>query len=119
MSLLTLDLVGDAIAEAHRLTAARSRTRAEDEAAFGSGDRLVALEPLMARARRNAARRILAGRMLLVFRISWLDGYPRVIESRLTGVLVPMPSSWPASRGSRHFRAMVADAEASAMSYVE
>jgi len=117
MSLLTLDLAGDGIAEANRLTAARSRTCAEDEAAFGRVG--LALGPLVARGRRSETRRALAGRTLLVFRISWLDGYTCVVASRLIGVLVSMRSSWPAPRGSRHTRAMVADAEAAAMSYVE
>ena len=118
MSLTTLDLAGDAIAEANRLAAARARTRAECEAAFDRGEGL-ALGPLVTRARHRETRRSLAGRTLLVFRVSWLDGCARVVEWRLIGVLVSMHCSWPASRDGRHFRAMVADAEAAAMSHVE
>jgi hypothetical protein len=118
MNLLTVDLDVDAAAEARRLRESRARAHDDDDAAFGWRVGLT-FEPLVKRARSTAARRALAGRALLLFRVSWLDGQARVLESRLIAVLVPWQPSSPALRDRDRVLGGVADAAAAAGSQVE
>ena len=98
MILVTLNLQTDAIAEAQRLTAARGWVRSGDEDLL---IRATAEAPIVARARSRGTRRQLAGRMLLIFRVSSLDRSGRVAESQIAGALVPFQECDGPRRRSR------------------
>src|SRR5436190_3052136 len=117
MTLLTLNLQADAIAEAGRLTAARAWRRPDgDDVPGGSGgsDRLVA------RARGRGRRR-LADRAVLIFAVTWQDGEGRVIESQLIALAVRLGSDRSRSLTPRRdrVRAMVRAAEIAAVPHIE
>ena len=115
MILQTLNLQADAIAEAQRLTAARGWIRGGDEDALM---RTTTPAPIVGRARRLGTRRQLAGRMLLIFRISSLDESGRVAESQIAGALVPLPAC-AGPRRRRRICEAVAAAEHAARKHVE
>jgi hypothetical protein len=85
MAVLKLELRTDAIAEARRLNLARSVAGGEDRRVLahceGAG-------PLVARARKHDLRRRLAGRMLLVWRVSVENAAGDPLESQLVALLI-------------------------------
>src|SRR3954468_16864020 len=107
MNLLTLNLETDALAEAQRLSAARGWWREGDEDALM---RVSVAAPIVARGRSRGTRRQLAGRMVLVFRVSSLDRSGRVAESQIKGALVRCPACAGAP-GRERIREAVAAAE--------
>jgi hypothetical protein len=115
MNLLTLNLQTDALAEAQRLSAARGWSGKADQDALM---RTTGPAPIVARARRAGTRRQLAGRMLLIFRISSLDASGRVAESQIAGALVRYPTA-AGSHRRRRIREAVAAAERVARKQVE
>jgi hypothetical protein len=95
MDLLTLNLKAEALAEAERLSAARTWTRDGDDGGLAHGNDGA---PLVARARRSRTRQSLAGRALVIFRLAWDDGNARTVEWYLAAALVPPgdPGATPA-----------------------
>jgi hypothetical protein len=93
----TVDLRLDAIAEAQRLTSARTLLRDRDERA------LVRLEgdaTWIATSRRTASRRSLNGRACLVWRVVFEDASGRLVQSKLVPVLVAVSRSAVRRSGS-------------------
>src|SRR5689334_11594983 len=114
MTLVTLNLQADAIAEARRLSAARGWVSGRDEELL----RAIEPAPVVARARGRHTRRQLSGRLLLIFRISSLDASGRLVESQIAGALVPW-STCGEPRRRRRIRKAIAAAEHVARPHVE
>ncbi len=116
MALLIPDLRAEAIAEARRLAETRAFERDGDNAALARSE---GAGPLITRARRNSLRRRLAGRVLLIWRVSCEDGAGRIAESQIVALLVDVEAA-PCNRHHRGWiRAVLRDAEATLRDYVE
>jgi hypothetical protein len=114
MTLLTLNLEADGLAEARRLAAARTWLRDGDEQALLQ---IAAAAPVVARARNRNMRRQLGGRMLLIVRLSSLDASGRIVESQIAGVLVTLHPCAAARRRAR-VRAAIAVAARAAQQHL-
>ena len=80
--MVTVDLTIEAAAEAERLTKARALT---------AGARpFLADQPLVGIARRSAVRRILGGRVLLLWRLAFEESGGRLVESTLVAVTIEL-----------------------------
>lgn len=116
MALLMPDLRAEAIAEARRLAETRAFERDGDAVALARSD---GAWPLVTRARRNSLRRRLAGRVLLIWRVSCEDGAGRIAESQIVALLVDVeaaPRNW---HRRTWIRAVLREGEASLCHYVE
>jgi hypothetical protein len=97
MTMTTVDVRAEAIAEASRLKRARALLRQEDEESLV---RLDADDTWIARARRARLRRALSGRICLVWRVAFEEPSGRLVDSMLVPVLVDL-------RGSTSRRSLV------------
>ena len=88
MTMTSVDLRAEAIAETLRLTRARALLRDGDEPALS---RLEGDATWIARSRRNGLRRSLRGRACLLWRVAFEEESGRLVESTLVPVLVEMP----------------------------
>jgi hypothetical protein len=95
MTMTTVDLKAEAVAEASRLTRARALLRTGDEESLV---RLDADGTWIAWARRPRLRRALSGRMCLVWRVVFEESSGRLVDSTLVPLLVDLRGF--ASRGS-------------------
>jgi hypothetical protein len=116
MALLMPDLRAEAIAEARRLAEMRTIEREGDAAALARSD---GAGPLITRVRRNTLRRQLAGRILLIWRVSWEDGAGRIAESHIVALLVDVEAAPSNVHRRTWIRAMLRDADASLNHHVE
>jgi hypothetical protein len=121
--LLTIDLRADAAAEVERLAAARALARpdAEDSCEPGDDAALAQLEGDGAwtiAARSPALRRALAGRALLLWRVSYEDASGRLVESRLVAIAVYL-SAGARMRRRAHIDALVRAMERETVELVE
>jgi hypothetical protein len=80
--MVKVDLAEEAAAEVERLTKARGLTA-------GAGPFLPD-QPLVGIARRSAVRRILGGRVLLLWRLAFEDSGGRLVESALVAVTIEL-----------------------------
>jgi hypothetical protein len=90
MTMTTVDVRAEAIAEAIRLKRARALMRDADEESIV---RLEADGTWIARSKRPRLRRALSGRMCLVWRVAFEESSGRVVESTLVPVLVDLRRS--------------------------
>ena len=80
--MVEVDLAAEAAAEVKRLTNARGLT--------GGAGPLLPDRPLVGIARRSAVRRILGGRVLLLWRLAFEDSGGRLVESALVAVTIEL-----------------------------
>lgn len=106
MTIATLDLRADAIAEAARVT----RGRAVGKGGSDRDPEVLEFDgPLVAVARRSRLRRTLGGRWLLIWRVAFEDAAGRIVETSLVPMLVPIRRGRAASRRRRWIRDVLLD----------
>ncbi len=106
MSITSLDLKADAIAEVARLSRARVIAAS---GGHGDGKRCDFNRPLIARARRSNVRRALGGRLLMIWRVAYEDPCGRAVESRLVPMLVSVAARSGNVRRRAWIRALLRD----------
>lgn len=122
MTLLTIDLRADAVAEAARLAAARALVRGGDP---GSAGDVIALAQLDAdaawimTARPPALRQALGGRALAIWRVACEDAGGRIVDSRLVAIAIDVFPAGVPPRTRRHIEALASAIEREGVEIVE
>jgi len=116
MTITSVDLKADAIAEAARLAHARAVAAANPG---GDVDHAHVEGPLVARARRCGVRQALAGRVLTIWRIAYEDPSGRIVESRLVPALVAVPAQTRIERRRRWIRTLLRGIDAPVRRFVD
>ena len=101
IAITMMDLRTEAVAEARRVSRARSMVRNGDEHALA---RLEADATWIARSRRSRLKRSLGRRACLVWRVAFEDAAGRVVESRLVPMLIDLGREFIESRQPRRAR---------------